>query len=344
VPTTEPTRPDLTAAFDTSGRRRRVLVVDDNEANVLLLQKHLENDYEVSVAYDGETALEMVERDPPDLILLDVMLPGVDGYQVCETLKNAEKTRLIPIVMLTNLNDLQDKIKGLDKGADDFLVKPFDRLELFSRVRNLIRLKSLIDDKIESERRLEMERERRTIMRDVIYAVSGGKLVLAEDSELALLRGGGERVRSLPISDSSDVGTARAATEEALLSMHMDRDRVFDVVLCVSEAATNALKHASGGVLDIYRFSDRAQIWVSDQGGGIDFSLLPRSTLMKGWSSKTSLGYGYTILLELLDRVLLSTSRKGTIVVMEMGLEPLPDASGSTVERFLSDWNEPGTG
>jgi anti-sigma regulatory factor (Ser/Thr protein kinase) len=211
-------------------------------------------------------------------------------------------------------------------------------------VRNLIRLKALIDDKIESERRLEMERERRSIMRDVIYAVSGGKLVLAEDSELEQLRAGGGCVRNLPIARSSDVGTARAATEEALLAMGIDRDRVFDVVLCVSEAATNALKHAHGGVLEVYRFTDRAQIWVSDHGSGIDFSLLPRSTLMKGWSSKTSLGYGYTILLELLDRVLLSTSRRGTTVVMEMALETLPDTSGSTVERFLSDWNEPGTG
>lgn len=323
--------------------RRKVLVVDDNEANVLLLQKHLERDYDVHIAYDGETALEQVAAVQPDLVLLDVMLPGMDGYQVCETLKNSDETRFIPIIMLTNLNDMQDKIRGLDKGADDFLVKPFDKLELFSRVRNLIRVKSLMEDKIENERRLEMEKERRGIMRDVIFAVSGGKLVLAEESELALMRGGGDCVKSLAIQESADVGLARAVTEEALLAVGMDRDRIFDMVLCVSEAATNALKHASGGTLDVYRFETRAQVWVSDKGGGIDFSLLPRSTLMKGWSSKTSLGYGYTILLELLDRVLLSTSRYGTTVVMEMALQPQPDASNTSLDRFLSDWKEPGS-
>jgi DNA-binding response OmpR family regulator/anti-sigma regulatory factor (Ser/Thr protein kinase) len=321
---------------------RRVLVVDDNEANVLLLQKHLERDYEVHVAFDGETALEKVRSTHPDLVLLDVMLPGMDGYQVCERLKNDEQTRFIPIIMLTNLNDLQDKIKGLDKGADDFLVKPFDKLELFSRVRNLIRVKTLMEDKIENERRLEMEKERRGIMRDVIFAVSGGKLVLAEEAELEQMSAGGRKVSEMAIKDSADVGLARALTEEALLQMGMDRDRVFDMVLCVSEATTNALKHAHGGTLEIHKFEGRAQVWVSDRGGGIDFSLLPRSTLMKGWSSKTSLGYGYTILLELLDRVLLSTSRYGTTVVMEMGLQPQPELTNTPLDRFLSDWKEPG--
>lgn len=321
----------------------RILVVDDNEANVLLLQKHLERDYEVHVAYDGESALEQVKSVKPDLILLDVMLPGMDGYQVCERLKNEEWSRFIPIIMLTNLNDMQDKIKGLDKGADDFLVKPFDKLELFSRVRNLIRVKILMEEKIETERRLEMEKERRGIMRDVIFAVSGGKLVLAEENELEEMRRSGARVRGMAIQESSDVGLARALTEEALLAMKMDRDRIFDMVLCVSEATTNALKHAQGGTLEVYEFEGRAQVWVTDKGNGIDFSLLPRSTLMKGWSSKTSLGYGYTILLELLDRVLLSTSRLGTTVVMEMSLQPQPDVTNASLDRFLSDWKEPGS-
>ena len=325
---------------------RRVLIVDDNEANVLLLQKHLEHSYDVDIAYDGECALEKVREHAPDLVLLDIMLPGIDGYQVCEHLKNDESTRFIPIIMLTNLNDMQDKIKGLDMGADDFLVKPFDKLELFSRVRNLIRVKALMEEKIETDRRLEMEKERRGIMRDVIFAVTGGKLVLAEETELANMREGARLLGQMNIVSSSDVGGARALTERMLREMQMDRDRIFDMVLCVSEASTNALKHAHGGVLEVFDREGRAQVWVTDNGSGIDFSLLPRSTLMKGWSSKTSLGYGYTILLELLDRVVLSTSRLGTVVVMEMGLEPQADSAegSSTLERFLSDWKDPDSG
>jgi len=319
--------------------RRRVLIVDDNEANVVLLQKHLERDYEVDVAYDGEQALQKVEARAPDLLLLDIMLPGMDGYQVCERLKNEHATAFIPIIMLTNLNNMQDKIKGLEMGADDFLVKPFDKLELFSRVKNLIRVKALMEEKIENERRLEMEKERRGIMRDVIFAVSGGKLVLAEESEMAEMRAQGQSKHHMPISESADVGLARSETERCLREISMERDRIFDMVLCVSEATTNALKHARGGVLDIYQVDRRAQVWVSDTGSGIDFSLLPRSTLMRGWSSKTSLGYGYTILLELLDRVLLSTSRYGTTVVMEMALHAQADAE-LPVDRFLANWKD----
>lgn len=319
--------------------RKRVLVVDDNEANVVLLQKHLEREYEVEVALNGEDALDKVGTFGPDLILLDIMLPGMDGYQVCERLKNDEETRFIPIIMLTNLTDMDDKIKGLEKGAEDFLIKPFDKLELRVRVKNLIRVKTLMEEKIENERRLEMEKERRVIMRDVILAVSGGKLVLAEESEMEVMRREGQQVAGMEIRDkqSADVGVARALTEKSLLELGMDRDRVFDMVLCVSEAATNALKHAQGGTLDIYRVNGKAQVWLADSGGGIDFGLLPKSTLMRGWSSKMSLGYGFTILLELLDRVLLSTGRHGTTVVMEMGLHP-PEDPESPLDRLLQNF------
>lgn len=301
----------------------------------MLLRKHLERDYEVLVVREGESALDKARSIRPDLILL-----CVDGTQVCEKLKSENQTRFIPVIVVTSLNDLQRNGSGID--ADDFLVKPFDKLELFSRVRNLIRIKSLMEDRLEGVRRLEMERERHATMRDLILAVSGGKLLPADESELQEMRGGGRRVRGMRIDSSADVGLARAVTEEALLDMGMDRERIFDMVLCVSEASTNALRHAQGGQLDVYEREGKAQVWVSDKGRGIDFSLLPRTTPAKGWSSKTSLGYGYTILLELLDRVILSTGRNGTTVVMEVSLQSQPDVVSSPLDRFLSDWKEPG--
>ncbi len=132
--------------------KARILVVDDNKTNVELLEAQLEAaGYEVLTAYDGKTGLERALKEHPDLILLDIMMPGLDGYQVCSRLKENEKTLFIPIVMLTALSELEDKIKGLEAGADDFLTKPFNKLELMARVRSLLKIKALHDDLDHSE-------------------------------------------------------------------------------------------------------------------------------------------------------------------------------------------------
>ncbi len=130
----------------------KILVVDDNAANVDLLEAYLQaSDYRVLKAYNGREGLEMTYKHMPDLILLDIMMPGIDGYEVCRKLKEDGKTRLIPIVIITALSELEDKIRGLDVGADDFLSKPFNRLELMARVRSLLRIKRLHDDLDSSE-------------------------------------------------------------------------------------------------------------------------------------------------------------------------------------------------
>ena len=118
-----------------------VLVVDDTEANVDILVETLGDAYDVQVAMDGETALESVAEDPPDLILLDIMMPGMDGYQVCETLKADERTRAIPIVFLTAMTGEQDEARGLALGAVDFITKPFSPDLVKARVRNHLELK-----------------------------------------------------------------------------------------------------------------------------------------------------------------------------------------------------------
>ena len=124
----------------------RILVVDDIVPNLELLEAHLISEgYQVETAANGREALESVEKSLPDLILLDIQMPIMDGYQVCEKLKGDEHTRLIPIVMITALRELEDKIKAIDAGADDFISKPFNKLEVLARVRSLLKVKSLND-------------------------------------------------------------------------------------------------------------------------------------------------------------------------------------------------------
>jgi class 3 adenylate cyclase len=109
--------------------------------------------YEIITATDGPTALRLVESDSPDLILLDVVMPGMSGYDVCEKIRANEVGGRLPIVMLTALHEVSHRIRGIEAGADDFLSKPFNREELLTRVRSLLRIKTLYDD-IETKNRL----------------------------------------------------------------------------------------------------------------------------------------------------------------------------------------------
>lgn len=125
----------------------RVLVVDDIAANVRLLEaKLLVEYYEVLTANDGESALKIVAESMPDIVLLDVMMPGMDGFEVCKRIKDDPATAHIPVVMVTALSEMSDRVKGLEAGADDFLTKPVNDLALFARIRSLIRLKRAMDE------------------------------------------------------------------------------------------------------------------------------------------------------------------------------------------------------
>jgi two-component system cell cycle response regulator len=125
----------------------RVLVVDDILANVRLLEAKLSAEYfDVVTAMNGADALESVQRVRPDIVLLDVMMPGIDGIEVCRRIKTNPHTQHIPVVMVTALDQPEDRVKGLEAGADDFLTKPVNDLALFCRVKSLVRLKMLTDE------------------------------------------------------------------------------------------------------------------------------------------------------------------------------------------------------
>jgi class 3 adenylate cyclase len=141
---------------DLMTERAKILIVDDEPFNVDCLEQELEDfGYDTISATNGQEALDKVAREVPDLILLDVMMPIMDGFTVCRLLKENDDTRLIPIVMMTALGSVEDRIQGIEAGADDFLTKPVDDRELLARIRTTLRLKETIDRKLGELRRMK---------------------------------------------------------------------------------------------------------------------------------------------------------------------------------------------
>jgi DNA-binding response OmpR family regulator len=136
--------------------RSKILIVDDEPFNVDYLEQELEElGYDTISAANGQEALEKVATEAPDLILLDVMMPVMDGFTVCRILKDHEETRLIPIIIMTALDAVADRIQGIKAGADDFLTKPVHEEELFARIETALKLKHTVDRKIGELRALK---------------------------------------------------------------------------------------------------------------------------------------------------------------------------------------------
>src|SRR6185312_14497739 len=147
----------MSAPGDPGGQPAKVLVVDDTPHNVKLLADLLAvKGYAVATAVNGEEALVKVASEDPALVLLDIMMPGLSGYDVCRRLRADPRTALLPVVLVTSLDPQDERVKGIEAGADDFLGKPINQPELFARVRSLLRVKSLQD---EVRRQAQMLRE-----------------------------------------------------------------------------------------------------------------------------------------------------------------------------------------
>ena len=123
----------------------RVLIVDDVKSNVDILVQALRDEYKLSVALDGAAALRSVEKSPPDLVLLDIVMPDLDGYEVCRRLRSQESTRELPVMFLSSLEDVTNKTQGFEAGGNDYLTKPFEMLEVKARVRSLLKAKAYAD-------------------------------------------------------------------------------------------------------------------------------------------------------------------------------------------------------
>ncbi len=138
----------------------RVLLVDDAKANLDILVEGLKSDHKLSLALNGETALQIAARTPPDLVLLDIVMPGLDGYEVCRRLRRMPETAEVPIMFLSSLEEVQNKTRGFEAGANDYLTKPFEMLEVKARVRSLLKAKAYSDavkEQMASELRIARE-------------------------------------------------------------------------------------------------------------------------------------------------------------------------------------------
>jgi len=177
--------------------KKTILIVDDEEKNVKLMRAILAAEgYHALPALGGQEALNVVSDAPPDLILLDIMMPGINGFEVCERLKGNEETRSIPIVMVTALKEKEHRLKAMELGADDFLTKPVDHVELLIRVKSLLRIKSYHDDLLENNEKLlmayedlrDLEKMKEGLIHLIIHDLQNPLTAISANLELVLMK------------------------------------------------------------------------------------------------------------------------------------------------------------
>jgi sigma-B regulation protein RsbU (phosphoserine phosphatase) len=229
----------------------RVLIVDDVKANVDVLVEALRDDYQLSVALNGEAALRSAEKNPPDLVLLDILMPGLDGYEVCRRLRASPPTREVIVMFLSSLEDAVNKVLGFEAGGNDYLTKPFEVLEVKARVRSLLRAKAYADavkEKMTNELQIAREIQLGLLPADVPARAQGTGLDIHALLEPArevggdlyeVLVGGNDRV-VVVVGDVSGKGIPAAlfmgVTMTLLRVAAPDRDKPEDILMRVNDA------------------------------------------------------------------------------------------------------------
>jgi two-component system cell cycle response regulator len=216
----------------------KILVVDDLLPNRRLLEAKLRGGYyDVATAEGGVQAIEMAIANPPDVILLDVMMPDMDGFETCKILKNDPRTMDVPVVMVTALSDVQDRVQGLNSGADDFLTKPINDLALFARIRSLVRLKSMTDElklRDKTGEQFGVGDEGRPIIREVAGA---NILIIDDDASQA-------QQILVKLSEINVNATVMPSPPEAVrLSEHKDFDLIMVSAQLASDNGVNLCTH-----------------------------------------------------------------------------------------------------
>ena len=237
----------------------RILVVDDIEANVRLLEAKLSAEYyEVLTASDGPTALAMAAAEKPDIVLLDVMMPDMDGFEVCRRLKDDAETRHIPVVLVTALDGRADRVTGLDAGADEFLTKPIDDVLLFARVRSLTRLKLVIDEL----REREASGRRVGVIAGAVSRMNGtgGRILILDDNERQAQRICAElAIEHRPVVESSAEKAMMAARGPVDLVIVNTAAKSFDGLRFAAHLRSDETTR-SLPVLAIVDFDDRPRL------------------------------------------------------------------------------------
>jgi phosphoserine phosphatase RsbU/P len=236
----------------------RILIVDDVKANVDVLVQALRDDYKLSVALNGEAALKSAEKSPPDLVLLDIMMPGLDGYEVCRRLRAAPATQEVPVMFLSSLDEAANKAQGFEVGGNDYLTKPFAVVEAKARVRSLLKAKAYADavrEKIASELRIAREIQTGILPADIAALTQGTGLEMHAALEPAKEVGGDlyEVVRTadgrvvVVVGDVSGKGIPAAlfmaVTMTLMRTMARQHQRPDEIVRAVSDALAGQNPH-----------------------------------------------------------------------------------------------------